>query len=125
MTVRLLDPYLRTAPDVPRRFGAEYLGRMGPSGNNVYYDYYATQVLHHYQGPLWEQWNAVMRDHLVHTQAEDGHERGSWYFNGDFGSDIGGRLYITAMSAMVLEVYYRHMPIYSPRAIEHDEDWTF
>jgi hypothetical protein len=102
--------------------GAEYLSRRGPSRNNVYYNYYATQVLHHYQGPLWEEWNAVMRDHLVHTQVKQGHERGSWYFDGDFGSGVGGRLYITAMSAMVLEVYYRHMPIYSLQAFEHDED---
>ena len=97
--------------------GAENLSRMGPSSNNVYFDYYATQVMHHYQGPLWERWNETLRDHLVRTQEKRGHESGSWFFDGDFGSAIGGRLYITAMSAMILEVYYRHMPIYSEDAV--------
>jgi hypothetical protein len=105
--------------------GVEHLSQMGPSRNDVYYNYYATQVMHHYQGPLWKKWNVVMREHLVHTQSKVGHECGSWYFDGDFGSNVGGRLYITAMSAMVLEVYYRHMPIYSSKAVEHDVDWTF
>lgn len=97
--------------------GAEHLSQMGPSSNNVYFDYYATQVMHHYQGPLWPRWNSILRDHLVQTQEKQGHESGSWYFEGDFGSGIGGRLYITAMSAMILEVYYRHMPIYSHDAV--------
>ena len=41
-----------------------------------------------------------------------GHERGSWYFGGDPHNEQGGRLYCTAMCAMTLEVYYRHLPIY-------------
>ncbi len=97
--------------------GAEYLGQTGPSSNNVYFDYYATQVMHHYQGPLWERWNSILRKHLVRTQVKRGHESGSWFFEDDFGSGIGGRLYITAMSAMTLEVYYRHMAIYSQNAV--------
>ncbi len=97
--------------------GAEYLDRVGPSSNNVYFNYYATQVMHHYGGPLWEKWHPLLRDHLVETQERDGHPTGSWYFDGDFGSIVGGRLYITAMSAMILEVYYRHMPIYTESAV--------
>jgi len=105
----------RTHPGISN--GAEYLHRMGPSSNNVYYDYYATQVMHHYQGPMWERWNGMLRDHLVDTQVKRGHEAGSWYFAGDHGSSVGGRLYVTAMATMTLEVYYRHMPIYSQEAV--------
>jgi hypothetical protein len=101
--------------------GAEYLAETGPSSNNVYYDYYATQVMHHCQGPAWERWNTILREHLVQSQARRGTEAGSWYFDGDFGSGVGGRLYITAMAAMTLEVYYRHMPIYSQQAVEQNE----
>lgn len=97
--------------------GVEFLAETGPSSNNAYYNYYATQVMHHYGGPLWEAWNSVLRDHLVNTQETKGHESGSWYFDGDFGSGVGGRLYITAMAAMTLEVYYRHMPIYDHEAV--------
>ena len=88
------------------------MNEIGPSANNVYYNYYATQVLHHYHGPIWEAWHPTLRDFLVEAQATKGHESGSWYFDDDFGSNVGGRLYITAMSTMILEVYYRHMPVY-------------
>jgi hypothetical protein len=109
----------RTHPGVIT--GAEYLAEIGPSENNVYYNYYATQVMHHYGGPLWQDWHPLLRDHLVNSQERHGHETGSWYFANDFGSGIGGRLYITAMSAMILEVYYRHMPIYTPSAVAQEK----
>ena len=92
--------------------GVEFLSKMGPHKTNMYYNYYATQVLHHYEGELWFKWNSVMRDYLVETQVKDGHEKGSWHFDGGHGAALGGRLYSTAMAAMTLEVYYRHLPIY-------------
>ena len=39
---------------------------------------------------------------------------------GDFGADRGGRLYSTSLSTMILEVYYRHMPLYGKQAAEDD-----
>jgi hypothetical protein len=55
-----------------------------------------------------------MRDYLIKTQFEQGHARGSWHFDGsDLGFAAGGRLYCTAMATMILEVYYRHMPLYT------------
>ena len=77
-----------------------------------YYNYYATQVMHHYGGKMWKKWNKVMRDFLVRTQAGEGHEKGSWWFGGGHAEDSGGRLYVTAMSCMTLEVYYRYLPLY-------------
>lgn len=107
--------------------GAGYLEKMGPSindanhpagKNNFYYNYYATQVMHHLGGYPWQQWNAVMRDYLIKTQAQKGHETGSWYFDGgDHGQSGGGRLYFTSLSAMILEVYYRHMPLYRKQSV--------
>ncbi len=95
--------------------GAEWLSKIGPSKTDSYYNYYATQVMRQYDGPLWKKWNAVMRDQMVASQAQQGHEKGSWFHNGPW-SDRGGRLYDTALSTMVLEVYYRHMPIYKAAA---------
>jgi hypothetical protein len=92
--------------------GVQLLSKQGPSESNMYFNYYATQVLHHYEGELWTKWNAKMRDYLVNSQARAGHERGSWFFGHDHSSEQGGRLYTTAMCAMTLEVYYRHLPIY-------------
>jgi hypothetical protein len=97
--------------------GVAVLARHGPSPTDMYFNYYATQVLHHYDGPSWPQWNEPMRDHLIRTQATTGHERGSWFFEDRHGVQ-GGRLYTTAMCVMILEVYYRHMPLYDTRAVE-------
>jgi hypothetical protein len=99
--------------------GVAHLHKWGPSETNMYYDFYATQVLHHWEGPEWQEWNKKMRDYLVRTQAAESHENGSWYFPDLYG-DRGGRLYNTAMALMILEVYYRHMPLYGQKAI-HDQ----
>ena len=91
----------------------------GPPRNNMYYNYYATQVLHHYGGYEWVKWNGAMRDYLIGAQTLKGHATGSWYFEGtDMGSPAGGRLYCTAMATMILEVYYRHLPLYNEQTIK-------
>lgn len=97
--------------------GVEYLGKTGPSSRNMYYNYYATQVMHHYGGEPWRAWNAEMRDSLVNRQEKSGHAAGSWLV-GDRFVGQGGRLYCTALGAMILEVYYRHLPIYRQQSIE-------
>jgi len=101
----------------PLARGVTYLSEWEPSKDSMYYNYYATQVLHHWGGPEWKQWNVQMRDHLIATQANGGHQAGSWYFSGGRG-DVGGRLYNTAMAVMTLEVYYRYMPLYDRPAVE-------
>ncbi len=99
--------------------GVQLLGERGPSTSDMYYNYYATQVMSHMGGPLWEDWNKVMRDELVAAQATAGHERGSWYMNSRHGGQ-GGRVYCTSMATMILEVYYRHMPIYGRQSTQDD-----
>ena len=93
--------------------GVIYLGKVKPSPNDMYYNYYATQVMHHWGGEEWTAWNNVMRDQLVRTQhtLKDGHLSGSWDVAAG-GGDAGGRLYMTCLCVMTLEVYYRHLPIY-------------
>ncbi len=104
----------------PLQRGVQILSALGPSTdrtalkNNMYYNYYATQVMHHYGGYPWQRWNEVMREYLIKTQNHRGHETGSWYFDvvTDHFTAAGGRLYCTALAAMTLEVYYRYMPLY-------------
>ncbi|MDA1180122.1 MAG: terpene cyclase/mutase family protein, partial [Planctomycetota bacterium] len=96
--------------------GVELLARHGPSKDDIYYDYYATQVMRHYGGSSWEKWNQRMRGILVNSQQRTGHTAGSWFFPADKGAVAGGRLYSTAMATMILEVYYRHLPIYGENA---------
>jgi hypothetical protein len=99
--------------------GVAYLEKLGSSRTDMYFNYYATQVLHHYEGQGWDAWNTALRDRLVATQSRRGHEHGSWYFHDEHGKS-GGRLYTTAMCVMILEVYYRYMPLYGRRAVEED-----
>lgn len=77
---------------------------------NIYFCYYAAQVLHNIEGKYWEQWNPVVRDWLVATQETDGPRKGSWT-GADF-SPHGGRVYATALACLTLEIYYRYMPLY-------------
>jgi hypothetical protein len=101
--------------------GVHWLSKRGPSAGNMYYNYYATQVMRHWEGDEWKIWNQQMRDQLIHSQAKQGHEEGSWFTgSGDMGAAPGGRLYCTAMAAMILEIYYRYMPIYRLQSIEQD-----
>lgn len=97
--------------------GVEFLSATGPSKNNMYYNYYATQVMRQYEGEMWDKWNKQMRDFLVESQDKTGHQMGSWHMGGgDHGAEAGGRLYCTSMATMILEVYYRHMPLYKENA---------
>jgi len=80
---------------------------------DVYYWYYATQVLHHLGGQPWEEWNKVMASELTSRQVRHGKEAGSWNPMEDAWGSRAGRLYTTCLSIYMLEVYYRHLPIYS------------
>jgi hypothetical protein len=100
--------------------GVQYLSDSRPSKGNMYYNYYATQVLRQNEGEQWDKWNKEMRDWLVESQDKNGHQTGSWHMKGDHGSDSGGRIYCTSMATMILEVYYRHMPLYGKQAAEDD-----
>ena len=100
--------------------GVQRLSKSGPSKKDMYYNYYATQVMRHYEGDDWKKWNKKMRDFLVETQEQNGHMQGSWHMGGSHAATAGGRLYNTSLSTMVLEVYYRHLPIYRTQAVEED-----
>jgi hypothetical protein len=118
----LCRQYLGWPRDDPRlAAGAEYLVANLPEWNkrNVYYWYYATQVLHHMDGKSWQAWNEVMRKLLPEHQLTRGRERGSWDPRGDRWNDAGGRLYVTCLSIYVLEVYYRHLPLYRTGLFEN------
>ena len=98
-----------------------WLGEKGPSATNMYYNYYAGQVMHHWGGAPKEKWEAKLRPLLLESQARQGHEKGSWHFaGGDHGAESGGRLYFTALAALMLEVDYRYMPIVQQQSTEVD-----
>lgn len=111
----LCRQYLGWAQDDPRlKTGVDYILANLPEWDkrNAYYWYYATQVCHHMEGKSWRTWNDVMRQLLPENQVKRGAERGSWDPEGDRWGPDGGRLYVTCLSLYVLEVYYRHLPMY-------------
>jgi len=85
----------------------------GPA-RNTYYWYYATQVCHHMEGRHWKAWNDRMRVEVPKAQVQRGKERGSWNPDpNDRYEALAGRLYATCLSIYMMEVYYRHLPIYA------------
>ena len=110
--------YLGWKPEDPRiRSGVELLLREAPIDfdyrrKNAYAWYYETQVCHHVGGGAWEAWNRRMQEQLVPAQVTSGREKGSWDPANDQWGYVGGRLFMTSLCACMLEVYYRHLPLY-------------
>lgn len=118
----LLRMYLGWKRDNPAlQRGVKKLADAGPTGN-LYHDYYATQLMHHMEGPIWAAWNAKMKKSLLEKQETKGHETGSWFqgVNGGHGPERAGRIYTTSLSTMILEVYYRHQPLYRGESVEQE-----
>lgn len=84
---------------------------------DVYAWYYITQVAHHLGGPAWERWNARMKEVLPAAQVAKGSEEGSWDPALDHWGPWGGRLFTTCFCTYMLEVYYRHLPLYGDAAV--------
>jgi hypothetical protein len=118
----LLRMYLGWKRDNPAlQRGVKKLADAGPTGN-LYHDYYATQLMHHMEGEIWATWNTKMKKSLLDKQEKKGHETGSWFqgVNGGHGPERAGRIYTTSLSTMILEVYYRHQPLYRGESVEQE-----
>ena len=102
--------------------GAEYLAKHPPRLGTIaepqrdtYYWYYATQVMFHMGGDYWKQWNDHLHPLLVDSQVRQGPLAGSWDPRQplpDRWAPHAGRLYVTTMNLLSLEIYYRHLPLY-------------
>ncbi|GIW90813.1 MAG: hypothetical protein KatS3mg109_1245 [Pirellulaceae bacterium] len=86
---------------------------------DTYYWYYATQVMFHLGGQYWQEWNDRLRPLLLSTQVQQGPYAGSWDpFRPvpDRWAAHAGRLYVTTMNLLSLEVTYRYLPLYESTA---------
>jgi hypothetical protein len=86
-----------------------------PKQPNCYYWYYATQVMHNVPGPEWDTWNRQMRRVLIDSQIKTGCAEGSWdplRPIADLWGEPGGRIMVTSLCCLTLEVYYRYLPLY-------------
>ena len=100
--------------DARLKAGAKYMLKhpIRWSQKNVYYWYYATQVMRNLDEETWKKWNAQLSVVLPEKQRKTGVEAGSWDHQGDPYGGPGGRLYVTCLCIYSLEVYYRHLPLY-------------
>jgi len=107
--------FLGLSTDHPvAREAIDFVGRTPPASAdvNIYTWYYATLASFHMGGPQWERWNVALQAALVPMQRRDPAPlAGSWDPDGVWGGH-GGRVYSTALSALTLEVYYRHQPLF-------------
>lgn len=89
---------------------------------DMYYYYYATQVVRFYGGEEWSTWNEGVKesdgtrkggvqDWLISLQDRTPANRGSWPpEHGPFVGPDCGRVGTTALCLLTLEVYYRYTP---------------
>jgi hypothetical protein len=105
-------------PRQDRRLGAGVELLLAPPlmdfdrAKDVYAWYYITQVVHHLGGEPWIRWNDRMKEVLPAMQITRGSEAGSWDPALDKWGSAGGRLFMTCFCTYMLEVYYRHLPLY-------------
>ena len=91
------------------------LGTRVDPKRNCYYWYYATQAMFQMRGESWTAWNDQLRPLAEATQTQTGGQAGSWHparpVKDRWGQE-GGRHYVTALHLLMLEVYYRHLPLF-------------
>jgi hypothetical protein len=83
---------------------------------NAYYWYYATLAMHNFADADFDAWNRTMRRVLIESQeTHDCCAEGSWdpeKPTADMWGPQGGRLMVTALNCLTLEVYYRLLPLF-------------
>ena len=96
------------------RAGVRELAKLPPGGaNRAYYHlFWATQVFQRAGGAEWEKWNVQVRDFILSEQEQDKDQtrpqlKGSWTPVGGSIDSAGGRLMVTSLALLTLEVYYR------------------
>jgi hypothetical protein len=124
LLMRLYFGWRRDNPAMAR--GAQYLAQLPPAigtstnpQRDTYYWYYATQVMFHMGGDYWREWNRQLHPVLVGAQLREGPMAGSWDPRNpvpDRWGPFAGRLYVTTMNLLSLEVTYRHLPLYEDTA---------
>lgn len=115
---RIVRAAAKLAADLPAE------GTRGRPTRDCYLWYYAAQAIFHVGGEAWDGWYGRLHDLLVASQETGGDRAGSWNPGGavpDRWGSFGGRIYVTALNLLTLEVSYRHLPIYEVLARPLDD----
>ncbi len=104
------DTYLLKATDNSMKWidantwvGADKLG-------DCYGIYYGTLATFQQQGVIWKAWNVKMKDSLLKTQRKGDPKLlgGSWDLTPGITAEHGGRVMVTSLMCLCLEIYYRY-----------------
>jgi hypothetical protein len=120
LLMRLYSGWKPNHPDFVR--GTDYLAQLPPqlgttsdNQRDTYYWYYATQVMLHRGGPTWDRWREQLFPLLRDSQVRDGDFAGSWDPERpmpDRWARHAGRIYVTTMNLLSLEVKNRIFSLY-------------
>lgn len=69
--------------------------------------YYGTEAMFRRGGADWTAWNTALRELLVEHQVPEGHSAGSWLPELSYIGREGGRVFSTAIGALILTIYAR------------------
>ena len=108
------DPRVQQSARVLAALRPAY-GSVKEKTRDCYLWYYASQVLVHTGGDEWTGWYDQLADTLERTQERQGPRAGSWDPLGDVPDrwgQYGGRIYVTALHLLALEVPDRRLPTY-------------
>ncbi|MBL8693256.1 MAG: terpene cyclase/mutase family protein [Planctomycetes bacterium] len=117
------DPMLEIAAKLMSRDLPEY--SVAKKTNDAYYWYYASLALNQFDGPdspragkgaFWNPWKTALNKALVESQHRDPKrcDDGSWEPEDRWAFE-GGRVYLTALNTLTLEVYYRYPNVFGRR----------
>ena len=107
------DAYLVKAAENTVRKGSIDQVFSGEKISDAYGIYYGTLAAFQQQGEMWKMWNAKMKPQLTKTQRTGSPKEfgGSWdpsKNKEDLVAKHGGRVMVTSLMALCLEVYYRY-----------------
>ena len=91
--------------DYQRHSDLEFVNQ---AAGNLYFWYYGTLALFQRGGNDWNVWNTALKRALLPAQEQDGSWRPISPYAETAGDTYRDRIYTTAMSVLMLEVYYRY-----------------
>ncbi|MEX0671162.1 MAG: hypothetical protein WD060_11965 [Pirellulales bacterium] len=112
------DPRVAAAARVLAAIEPSY-GSAAEKARDSYLWYYASQVLVHTGGAEWNRWYGQLVEVLADNQELSGPKAGSWdplLPVPDRWGEYGGRVYVTTLHLLALEVPDRHLPTSSAPA---------